>query len=82
MSRILTIALTNSRPDVALANEVTEAVAEANEATKANALVRTVKTVRIISLASHQKKNSIVSRITSVLTVAVQVTRAETATRH
>ena len=67
---------TNSRLDVALVNEVTEAVAKAtNEAIKANALV---KIVRIISLASYQKKNSIASRITSVLTVAVLVTRAET----
>jgi hypothetical protein len=80
LRRILTVALTNSPPDKALANEATVAVAEANEAIKANALVRTVKTVRIVSrLASRQKKNSIVTKITSVLTVESPVTRATSA---
>src|SRR5437667_7485242 len=58
---------------------MTATVAEANEAIKANALVRTVK---IVSLASRQKKNSIVKKITSVSTIAVLVIRAETAACH
>ena len=58
---------------------VTATVAEANEAIKANALVRTIK---IVSLAFRQKKNSIVKKITSVLTVAVLVIRVETAACH
>src|SRR5437667_9564799 len=58
--------------------EANEAI-KANEATKANALVRIAKTVKIVSLASRQKKNSIVKKITSVLTIAVLVIRVETA---
>ena len=45
MSRILTIALTNSRPDKALANEATEAVAvdtDKDKAIKAVSLVRKI----------------------------------------
>src|SRR2546430_792941 len=61
--------------------EANEAI-KANEATKANALVRTAKTVKIVSLASRQKKNSIVKKITSVSTVAVLVIRVETAAYH
>ena len=65
----------------AMTKTVTEAneAIKANEATKANALVRTAKTVKIVSLASRQKKNSIVKKITSVSTVAVLVIRAGTA---
>ena len=50
-------------------------MAKANKAIKANALVRTVK---IVSLASRQKKNSIVKKITFVLTIAVLIIRIET----
>ena len=57
--------------------EANEAI-KANEATKANALVRTTKTVKIVSLTSRQKKNSIVKKITSVLTMAILVIRIET----
>ena len=64
----------------AITKTVTEAneVIKANEATKANALVRTAKTVKIVSLASRQKKNSIVKKITFVLTIAVLIIRIET----
>ena len=54
---------------------ITATVAEANEAIKANALVRTVK---IVSLTSRQKKNNIVKKITSILIMAVLVIRVET----
>ena len=62
------------------ANEAIKAneAIEANEATKANALVRTAKTVKIVSLASRQKKNNIVKKITSISTMAVLVIRVET----
>src|SRR5437667_5605509 len=58
---------------------MTATVAEANEAIKANALVRTARIIRIVSLASCQKKNSIVKKITFVSTMAVLVIRIETA---
>ena len=58
---------------------MTKTVAEANEAIKANALIKTVK---IVSLASRQKKNTIVKKITSVSTMAVLVIRAGTAVYH
>ena len=57
---------------------MTATVAKANEAIKANALVKTVKTVRIVSLTSRQKKNSIVKKITFVLIMAVLVIKVET----
>ena len=59
----------------AVTEVMTATVAEANEAIKANALVRTVK---IVSLASRQKKNSIVKKITSISIIAVLVIRVET----
>ena len=63
----------------AVTEVMTKTVAEANEAIKANALVRTVRTVKIVSFASRQKKNSIVKKITFVSIMAVLVIRVETA---
>ena len=63
----------------AVIKAMTATVAEANEAIKANALVRTARIIRIVSLASCQKKNSIVKKITFVSTMAVLVIRIETA---
>ena len=63
----------------AVTEAMTKTIAKANEAIKANALVRTARTVKIVSLISRQKKNSIVKKITSISTIAVLVIRAETA---